>query len=120
MVLYPEAQRRGQEELDSVLGHGHLPSFEDAGALPYLKAMLHELLRWACPTPLGQRDSFHCTSKFTHKRSTVLLGAPHRATEDNIYNGYFIPAGTLVFANIWYAQMSSKKKEALSQRASDN
>ena len=59
MVLYPEAQRRGQEEIDSVLGHGHVPQFEDEDALPYLKAMLHELLRWACPAPLGQRDPFH-------------------------------------------------------------
>ncbi|KAH9998932.1 cytochrome P450 [Russula vinacea] len=80
MVLYPEAQRRGQEEIDSVLGHGHVPQFGDEDALPYLKAMLHELLRWACPAPLG---------------------APHRLTEDNIYNDYFIPAGSLVFANIW-------------------
>jgi Cytochrome P450 len=59
MVLYPEAQRCGQEEIDSVLGHGHVPQFGDEDALPYLKAMLHELLRWACPAPLGQRDSFH-------------------------------------------------------------
>ena len=38
---------------------------------------------------------------------TVLLGFPHRLTEDNIYNGYFIPVGSLVFANIWYAQTLS-------------
>jgi hypothetical protein len=40
MVLYPETQRRAQEEIDTVLGHGHLPHFRDADALPYLKAML--------------------------------------------------------------------------------
>ncbi|KAH9976990.1 family 64 cytochrome P450, partial [Russula vinacea] len=80
MVLYPEVQRRAQEEIDSVLAHGYLPDFGDADTLPYLKATLYELLRWACPTPLG---------------------APHRSTKDNIYNGYFIPAGSLVFANIW-------------------
>ena len=107
MVLYPEAQRRAQEEIDSVLAHGYLPDFGDADTLPYLKATLHELLRWACPTPLGQRDPFHCISQSTHKRPTVLLGAPHRSTEDSIYNGYFIPAGSLLFANIWYARTSS-------------
>ena len=51
----------------------------------------------------------------------VLLGAPHRLTEDNIYNDYFIPAGSLVFANIWYAQPFFKKKEAtLTERIAAN
>lgn len=80
MVLYPDAQKRAQEEIDSILGHGHFPHFGDTDALPYLKAVLYEVLRWACPAPLG---------------------LPHRVTEDDIYNGYFIPAGSLVFANIW-------------------
>ncbi len=59
MVLYPEAQKRAQEEIVSILGHGHFPNFGDADALPYLKAVLYELLRWACPAPLGQRDLCH-------------------------------------------------------------
>lgn len=53
MVLYPEVQKRAQEEMDSVLGHGHLPQFGDEDALPYLKAVLYELLRWSPPAPLG-------------------------------------------------------------------
>ena len=53
MVLYPEAQKRAQEEMDSVLGHGRLPRFGDEDALPYLKAVLYELLRWSPPAPLG-------------------------------------------------------------------
>lgn len=80
MVLYPEVQKRAQEEMDSVLGHGHLPEFGDEDALPYLKAVLYELLRWSPPGPLG---------------------IPHRLTENDVYNGYFIPAGSLVFSNVW-------------------
>ena len=53
MVLYPEVQKRAQEEIDSILGHGRLPGFEDENALPYLKAVRHELLRWSPPGPLG-------------------------------------------------------------------
>jgi cytochrome P450 len=53
MVLYPEVQKRAQEEMDTVLGHGHLPQFGDEDALPYLKAVLHEVLRWNPPVPLG-------------------------------------------------------------------
>lgn len=56
MVLFPDAQKRAQEEIDSVLGRGHFPHFGDADALPYLKVVLHELLRWACPAPLGQAE----------------------------------------------------------------
>lgn len=59
MVLYPDAQKRAQEEIDSILGHGHFPHFGDADSLPYLKAVLWELLRWACPAPLGQTDPCH-------------------------------------------------------------
>ena len=53
MVLYPEVQKRAQEEMDSILGNGGLPVFEDENALPYLKAVLYELLRWSPPGPLG-------------------------------------------------------------------
>ena len=59
MVLYPDAQKRAQEEIDSILGHGHFPHFGDVDALPYLKAVLNELLRWACLAPLGQTDPCH-------------------------------------------------------------
>ncbi|KAI9439716.1 cytochrome P450 [Lactarius indigo] len=80
MVLYPEVQKRAQEEIDSVLGHGHLPEFGDQDALPYVKAILYEVLRW---NPLAP------------------LGFPHLLTENDVYNGYFIPAGSMIFFNSW-------------------
>lgn len=46
MVLYPEAQRRGQEEVDRVLGKGNLPTFDDLDNLPYLEAIYKEVLRF--------------------------------------------------------------------------
>ena len=97
MVLYPEVQKRAQEELDSVLGHGHLPQFGDEDSLPYLKAVLHEVVRWNPPTPLGQiRHLF-----LTIYSQVIISGVPHRLTENDVYNGYFIPAGSLVFYNAW-------------------
>ena len=34
---------------------------------------------------------------------TVLpIGIPHLLTEDDVYDGHFIPAGTIVVANQWY------------------
>lgn len=41
----------------------------------------------------------------THKpiRLTQLaIGVAHRLTEDDEYQGYFIPKGTMVYANAWY------------------
>lgn len=46
MVLYPEAQRCGHEEVDRVLGKGNLPTVDDLGNLPYLDAMYKEVLRY--------------------------------------------------------------------------
>jgi cytochrome P450 len=99
MVLYPEVQKRAQEEIDSVLGHGHLPQFGDEDALPYVKAVLHEVLRWNPPAPLGSiREIYHPVSIYSR---VLISGIPHRLTEDDVYNGYFIPAGSMVFYNTW-------------------
>lgn len=47
MLLYPEAMRKGQEELDRVVGKNRLPSFEDRPNLPYIEAICAECLRYA-------------------------------------------------------------------------
>lgn len=43
MVLYPEVQRRGQEEIDRVVGKGKLPTINDLPSLPYVNAIYYEL-----------------------------------------------------------------------------
>jgi cytochrome P450 len=53
MVLFPEAQKRIQAELDAVVGRKRLPTFEDRASLPYLEATIKESLRFHPPTPLG-------------------------------------------------------------------
>ncbi|KAA1470672.1 cytochrome P450 [Dentipellis sp. KUC8613] len=80
MVAYPETQRRAQAELDAVVGRSRLPKFSDFRNLPYVRAMVKEALRWQ---PVDR------------------LGLPHRSTEDDWYDGYFIPAGSIVIANVW-------------------
>lgn len=79
MANYPEVQKMAQEELDAVVGN-RLPTFEDAPNLPYLRALIKELLRWHNIGPLA---------------------APHASTEDDVYEGYFIPKGTVVCPNVW-------------------
>jgi cytochrome P450 len=80
LVLYPDVQKRAQAELDTVIARERLPTFGDRPRLPYIDALCRELLRWQMVTPLG---------------------VPHASTEDDVYNGFFIPKGAIVMANAW-------------------
>ncbi|KAJ7493151.1 cytochrome P450 [Mycena galericulata] len=81
MVLFPDVQRKAQEELDRVIGTDRLPTLRDQEHLPYIAAIQKEIYRWRTIGPLA--------------------GIPHCATEDNIHDGFFIPKGTLVINNLW-------------------
>ncbi|KAI0305228.1 cytochrome P450 [Multifurca ochricompacta] len=80
MVLYPEAQRKAQEEIDSVVGTERLPDFSDEPSLPYVSALCQEAQRWHPVAPLG---------------------IPHRLVSDDVYEGFFLPAGSMVIGNAW-------------------
>lgn len=45
MVLYPESQKKAQAEIDSIVGPDRLPCFEDKDSLPYVSALVAEVLR---------------------------------------------------------------------------
>ena len=53
MSLYPEVQARAQAEIDQIVGQGRLPSWDDHDSLPYLGALVKEVLRWNPVAPLG-------------------------------------------------------------------
>ena len=54
MVHHPEVQRKAQAELDRVLHHsGRLPDYEDQPDLPYITAVMKEVLRWKPVAPIG-------------------------------------------------------------------
>jgi cytochrome P450 len=54
MILYPEVQKKAQMELDRVVGRDRLPSFQDLDHLPYIHAILKEIMRWRGVGPLGE------------------------------------------------------------------
>ena len=54
MVLFPDTQRKAQEELDAVVGRGRLPTFDDLESLVYIQAIVKEILRWHPVGPLGE------------------------------------------------------------------
>jgi cytochrome P450 len=53
MLLYPEVQKKGQLEVDSVTGGKRLPDFADSPQLPYVNAIVLEALRWLPVAPMG-------------------------------------------------------------------
>ena len=98
MVMYPEVQKKAQAELDMIVGKNQLPTFDDKASLPYVEALVKECFRWHTVFPLG--SSFK-TLNVKISINWILSGGVHRVDEDNEYNGYFIPKGTVVFGNIW-------------------
>ncbi|POY72210.1 hypothetical protein BMF94_4716 [Rhodotorula taiwanensis] len=84
MVTHPEIQKKAQEELDRVVGRDRLPNFADQPDLVYIGAIVREMMRW---------------------RTIIAGGLAHCSTEDDTYNGYFIPKGTVVLANHWAIHM---------------
>ncbi|VDC03997.1 unnamed protein product [Peniophora sp. CBMAI 1063] len=80
MALFPEAQEKAQAEIDSVIGRDRLPTLSDRPNLPYVEALVSESMRWAPVAPMA---------------------IPHRLVQDDVYNGYHLPAGSLVLANVY-------------------
>lgn len=68
LVLFPQAQRRAQAELDVVIGRDRLPTFNDRPCLPYIEAFCKELMRWQMPLPIGTIWSFHIALKSMTER----------------------------------------------------
>ncbi|KAJ5606798.1 Cytochrome P450 E-class group I [Penicillium hordei] len=79
MAQFPDIQRHAQAELDLVVG-SRLPTLSDRPNLPYVDALIKEVMRWH---PIGP------------------LGIPHMTTQEDEYNGYRIPKGAVLIPNIW-------------------
>jgi len=99
-TLHPEVVHLAQQQLDEVLGVERLPDFSDMPQLPYISAIVKEVLRWRPPTPLG---TFTRNIALFISQARLASGSPHRLTEDDVYKGQFIPAGATIMDNTWYA-----------------
>ena len=80
MLLHPEIQRSAQAEIDEVLGSQCLPKLADRRRLPYIDALIKEILRWGTVSPMA---------------------LPHSTAVDDEVFGYRIPKGCVVISNIW-------------------
>ncbi|TFA97527.1 O-methylsterigmatocystin oxidoreductase [Trichoderma ghanense] len=80
MTMFPEVQRKAQEEIDRVTGGTRLPVLADREQMPYIEALVTEALRW-------------CT--------IVPMGVPHALAEDVTYGGYDLPKGAYLLPAAW-------------------
>lgn len=80
MREHPMIQRKALAEITRVLGHNRLPEFSDRESLPYVQALYLEVMRWMPAAPFA---------------------FPHSSVSDDIYQGYFIPKGSVVIGNVW-------------------
>jgi cytochrome P450 len=55
MLANPEAQKKAQLEIDSVTSQRRLPDFGDEDSLPYVSALVKEVLRWRPVAPIGSQ-----------------------------------------------------------------
>ncbi|KAK3672126.1 hypothetical protein LTR78_008097 [Recurvomyces mirabilis] len=88
MVLFPDAQKKAQGELDRVLGN-KFPEPADAKNLPYIRACVKESLRWM-PT-------------------AIIGAAPHAASENFQSMGYHFPKGALLVNNVYSIHFDPKR-----------
>ncbi|KAF9227082.1 cytochrome P450 [Gyrodon lividus] len=80
MTIHPDVFKKAQREVDAVVGSERLPTFEDRDSLPYINAICKEVLRWNVVAPL----------------------AMHVTSQDDVYEGYLMPKGSVILANIWH------------------
>ncbi|KAF2368467.1 Cytochrome P450 [Trinorchestia longiramus] len=90
MATHPEIQAKVQKCLDEVVPRSRLPGLADRNQLPYVDAMLLEVLRLS---------------------SLVPTGLPHVATADVLFEGYVIPKDTIVKACIRSCQRDDSNWE---------
>ncbi|AEO62931.1 uncharacterized protein THITE_154420 [Thermothielavioides terrestris NRRL 8126] len=80
IVIAGNDTRKAQQEIDRVVGKDRLPIMDDIPNLPYTNLILQETYRMNPLSPLG---------------------IPHASLADDVYNGMFIPKGTIVYPNVW-------------------
>lgn len=97
MIFYPEAQRRAQQEIDAFIQtENRLPDSRDRNSLPYINALIKEILRWNPPVPLGL-----CVSPNRSSLLTNFIAVAHVNEAKDEYEGRRIPMSSTVFPNIW-------------------
>ena len=126
MLMNPGVQKVAQNELDDVVGRNRLPDIKDKKSLPYVTALMKEVLRYAQPHHLRPQVSHTIcceqvapdpSSRFADNAASAVYGVlirtaglARRSVIDDEYNGYLIPAGSIILCNTWYTILHALKR----------
>ena len=80
LIANPHCIARAHQELEAVIPPGRGPTFDDEPRLPYIRAIVKEILR---------------------VKPVASIGSPHCTTDDVVYKDMFIPKGTIVTVFQW-------------------
>ncbi|KAF8703128.1 cytochrome p450, partial [Rhizoctonia solani] len=96
LVIHPEITKKAQDEIDRVIGPNRLPTVHDRGSLPYVEAVLQEVMRYYPVVPLcaPTLNTLSIASDFSP-------GIPHSTEQDIEFQGYRIPKGSSIEPNLW-------------------
>ncbi|KAJ3515359.1 hypothetical protein NLJ89_g1812 [Agrocybe chaxingu] len=109
MALHPHFQKKAQEEIDMITDGDRLPIWEDRASMPYLEAILREVMRWKAITPLGLSHS--TTEDDVYQGATVVPNIWAMTHDGQIYQNpevfdpgrFLTPDGHLTDDDFWYA-----------------
>ncbi|KAG8916971.1 hypothetical protein FRC01_002750, partial [Tulasnella sp. 417] len=80
MVNHEAEQEKARDEIERLVGRDRMPTADDLPYLPYVRAIVQEVIRL---------------------RPFAPLGLPHMATEDVAYKGYRVPSDSTILLNVW-------------------
>jgi len=102
MLQNRSVQMTAQKHIDALLHGQRLPNFDDIESLPYITAIMKEVLRWRPVTPLGRFPSrAFIPGSNGIDRVLLLQAVPHALMMDDEYRGYHLPKGSIVVGNSW-------------------
>ncbi|XP_029425013.1 cytochrome P450 2D3-like isoform X1 [Nannospalax galili] len=79
MILHPDVQRQVQQEIDEVIGQARHPEMADQSRMPFTNAVVHEVQRFA---------------------DIVPMNVPHKISHDVEVQGFLLPKGMTLIANL--------------------
>ncbi|XP_063162386.1 cytochrome P450 2J2-like [Candoia aspera] len=78
LLKNPDVQEKIHHEIDTVLGHSQMITYEDRNRVPYTNAVLHEIVRYS---------------------NVTITGPPRKCLKDIVVLGFPIRKGTLMLPN---------------------
>lgn len=106
LIKYPDVLKKAQNELDTVCGADRSPIIDDFSRLPYMMACMSEVIGVMFLSLVAAESS-----QVLRWRPVAAGGIPHVLTQDDTYEGYVLPKGTMLFASAWAIHRNEEEYE---------